>query len=453
MTRRAVLRSLRTALLALYDNPLTIRRLVDDAGVDVGQITLYGAPEDIWYSVITETERQSKIDALLNAVDQRYQNNQALQQAYQAYRQEQLKGGVDVVKATAVDSLNIPDAADSVAKSSNEKAAPEDNKQRIEHILSTRRTLWPLKWSDDGNMPFDANYDFPLLPEKIDDCATHAVYFRQLADDTASFSPFEFCRDYLSHYNHHIVTGHRGAGKSWLRLYLEYFSCTTEEKLLPLFYFAPASLAFETTVVEIVENLARSVANQLFVDLLSRSHNRMTTYDPWQISRTAITPFLWRYGYTVLGNRDSLAQPIPPNELLDVALAYADGLSSAVYAQMKQEIDTLGFPARTEKVPVAEILDDIQHAIELVGYQSLFVMVDNWGNLPPLPRRRLLQYLLQSDLLVQLYQRRIFLKLFMPEIPNAPFTYFDESCKVKREASPQLTLYTYRDTHGESKPF
>lgn len=87
MTKREALRALRTALLALYDNPASIRRLVDDADVDAGQIDFQGAAQDIWHSVLTAADRQEQIDALVRVVDAPYQKNVALQQAYAAYQQ------------------------------------------------------------------------------------------------------------------------------------------------------------------------------------------------------------------------------------------------------------------------------------------------------------------------------------------------------------------------------
>lgn len=99
MTKREALRALRIALLALYDNPTTIHRLVDDAGIDAGQINFQGASQDIWHSVITETERQEQIHALVDAVDAPYRNNKALQQAYQAYQQTIGDGTPDAAQA------------------------------------------------------------------------------------------------------------------------------------------------------------------------------------------------------------------------------------------------------------------------------------------------------------------------------------------------------------------
>lgn len=86
MTKREALRALRTALMALYDNPTSIRRLVDDADIAAGQIDFQGAVQDIWFNVITEAERQEKIPDLVSVVDAPYQKNAALQQAYGAYQ-------------------------------------------------------------------------------------------------------------------------------------------------------------------------------------------------------------------------------------------------------------------------------------------------------------------------------------------------------------------------------
>lgn len=100
MTKREALRALRMALLALYDNPTTIRRLLDDAGVSTGQINFQGAIQDIWYNVITETERQEQIHALMGAIDEPYQKNAALQQAYGAYQAAEQGCTVDRPSAT-----------------------------------------------------------------------------------------------------------------------------------------------------------------------------------------------------------------------------------------------------------------------------------------------------------------------------------------------------------------
>lgn len=334
----------------------------------------------------------------------------------------------------------------------NEKARYEDNKQRIELGLPPRRLLWPLEVSNDINKPPDANYDFPSIAERIDDMATQASYALGSGLETRYVSAFELCQDYLSHYTHHIVTGNPKAGKSWLRLYLEYFSLMTDDKrLLPLFYFAPATLAYQTTMLEIAENLARAVANQLFADLLVRAGNRTPTNDPWRASRVAIAPFLRRYGYTPPNNHDSLVQPLPPKHLLDIELAYGNSYLATIYTQMKQEIDAVSAAVQAATGTIEEIFDDIQRAIELVGYQSIFVFIDNWDDLPAAPRRRLLNYLLQPDLLAQLYRRGIFLKLFMPEISNTGLAHFDLTCEIKRDIVHRLTLYTYRESNGEPK--
>ena len=311
--------------------------------------------------------------------------------------------------------------------------------------------MWPLEASTGINKPSDANYDFPSIAERIDDIATQTPYALGSAKEARHVSAFELCQDYLSQYMHHIITGNPRAGKSWLRLYLEYFSLTTDERLLPLFYFAPATLAYQTTMLEIVENLARTVANQLFADLLVRAGNRTPTNDPWRASRVAIAPFLHRYGYTAPNNHDSLVQPIPPKHLLDIELAYGNSYLGTIHAQMKQEIDALPAAGQAATGTIEEIFDDIQRAIELVGYQSMFVLVDNWDDLPAAPRRRLLNYLLQPDLLAQLYQRGIFLKLFMPEVSNPGLAHFDMTCEIQRHAVHRLTFYTYRESNGEPK--
>jgi hypothetical protein len=96
MTKQEALRALRNALVTLYNNPTSIHRLVDDAGMDAGLVNFQGAALEIWYSVLTEAESQGKIESLVSAVDKPYQANKALQQAYQAYKQA---SGVDSFSA------------------------------------------------------------------------------------------------------------------------------------------------------------------------------------------------------------------------------------------------------------------------------------------------------------------------------------------------------------------
>lgn len=100
MTKREALRALRAALLALYDHPASIRRLVDDAEIDAGQIDFQGAAQDIWHSVLTAADRQEQIGALVRVVDAPYQKNAALQQAYAAYQQTD-QGRADTTQTAA----------------------------------------------------------------------------------------------------------------------------------------------------------------------------------------------------------------------------------------------------------------------------------------------------------------------------------------------------------------
>jgi hypothetical protein len=333
----------------------------------------------------------------------------------------------------------------------SEKARYEYNKQWIESGLPPRRALWPLELLDKTNNRASANYDFPSTPGCIDEIAIQPSYFFVHSYKTREISAFDICNEYLSHRNHHVITGNLRAGKSWLRLYLEYFCLATDGKVLPLFYFAPASLAYEPTVSEIVENLVRSVANQLFADLLMRSSNRtLTNDDRWRTSRAAIVQFLGRYSYTLPDNHNSLAQPIPPAHLLDIELAFGNSYLGAVYTQMKQRIDDVA-PSLTIATGIDEILGHIQHAIELVDYQQIFVLVDNWDHLSAPSRRRLSSYLLQSGLLDQLCRRGIFLKLFVPEMADSAVAQFDKTCELRRESLHTLTLYTYCEANAEPK--
>ncbi|MEZ4732003.1 MAG: effector-associated domain EAD1-containing protein [Caldilineaceae bacterium] len=385
---------------------------------------------------------QSQLSTLLNEVADDY-----VTQRYRKIYRDTYPWWEGMIRVIDAIDVTKPEIAHWCEARRNEKARYEHNKQRIEHGLPPRRLLWPLELSDDANKRPDANYDFPPVAERVDELANQASYLLGNSAEDPKINAFDVCQNDLSTRSHHVVTGNRRAGKTWLRLYLEYFSLMTDEKLLPLFYFAPASLAFQTSGVEIVQHLARSVANHLFADLLVRSGNRTPTSDPWRASRVAIVPFLQRYGYEPPSDADSLAQPIPPKQLLDIDLAYGKSYLASVYTPMKEAIDAVSF-AEYPTPTVEDTFDDIQRAIELAGYQRMFVLVDNWDELQAIPRRRLLGHLLDPHLLSQLSQRGIFLKLFMPESATALLSHFEKSCELQRASTHQLTLYTY----AESKP-
>jgi len=323
---------------------------------------------------------------------------------------------------------------------------------RIRTGLPFVRAFWPLETpTESSGILNDANYDFPSSIEAIFEQGVQPTYLLTTEENVTpnrnAISAADICDRYLSHPSHHVMTGQPQAGKTWLRLYLEHYASIIVEKVLPVFYFAPARMAFQTDELEIVSTLASSIANQLFASLLVRSSNRTTNRDPLRVSRIAIAQFLHRYGYNVPTGDMSLAQPLPADALLNIDQAYGGGYLSGLYAEMKQEIEQ----TRNRSIPLSSsslesMLDDIHRAIELAGYRNIFLSVDNWDDLPNPTRHRLLLYMLNADLLVQLQQRNIFLKVFVPSIDSETLKHWQKTCEFDRlhnESKSRLVIYTY----------
>jgi hypothetical protein len=83
---------LRKVLTNLYPSEYSIRRIVDDAGLDSRQIGFGSSPINVWHFVLMEAEKVGRVEALLRVVESEgYGNNREFQVACQAYRQAQGK--------------------------------------------------------------------------------------------------------------------------------------------------------------------------------------------------------------------------------------------------------------------------------------------------------------------------------------------------------------------------
>ncbi|MFN8495449.1 MAG: hypothetical protein U0350_48085 [Caldilineaceae bacterium] len=312
------------------------------------------------------------------------------------------------------------------------------------------RDLWPLERPTNAlSLNNDANYNFPKVYDERDVKGTAPVYKLHITSSPVEIqaSAFDVCMQYLSYLQHHIVTGQHQAGKTWLRLYLEWYILNTDSATLPVFYFAPASLAYLVNPLELARAMATSIANQIFANLLERSSRWGANRDQLIATGSAIAKFLNFYGYNVPLSNRSLAQPIPGDALLNIEKAYGSGYLSGVYAEMKQEIErTSSTPMMSLSNSVESMLDDIQRATEVAAYKNIVLLIDNWGDLPEPVLHRLLLSILNADLLVQLQQHNIFLKVFVPSIDIQTRNHLQKCCEIDRlhnDSQSQLSLYTY----------
>lgn len=96
-----ILTKLRNVLARLFPDETSIRRIVDDAGLERQKIDFGSSAINVWHSVLMEAEKVDRVDALLRVVESEYGNNREFQAACQAYRQSQGKQ----------ETVNLPSSA------------------------------------------------------------------------------------------------------------------------------------------------------------------------------------------------------------------------------------------------------------------------------------------------------------------------------------------------------
>jgi hypothetical protein len=84
---------LQKVLAKLYTNGSSIRRIVDNAGLDAGRIDFSLGAINVWHSVLAEADKVHRVEDLLAIVEEEYRENQGFQAAYRAYRQANGKSG------------------------------------------------------------------------------------------------------------------------------------------------------------------------------------------------------------------------------------------------------------------------------------------------------------------------------------------------------------------------
>lgn len=85
--QNGILKKLRSVLVKLYATPASMRRIIDDAGLDFSRISLESNPGDSWHSILLEAEKLGQVDDLLSVVNGEYGSNADFRDAYKVYRQ------------------------------------------------------------------------------------------------------------------------------------------------------------------------------------------------------------------------------------------------------------------------------------------------------------------------------------------------------------------------------
>lgn len=332
-------------------------------------------------------------------------------------------------------------------KIQREKAEHDELQRRIKKGLPPVRTLWPLAASDNANRPQnDANFDFPLEIEKSDFQGVETLYKTDKGSKQTT-NASDICENYLFNDSHHLIIGKHQAGKTWLRIYLEYYLLRIPPEPFIAFCFLPAFLAYRPDTDALAAGIARSVANQLFANLLIRGS--LQENELWRAQCADLAQFFQLYNYRSPTEMSILSWPTPARSKLDLDLAYKNSYLRELYSEMKQEVESaLIEPTPLDRLTTEQILIDIQRAIKAANYRNVFLLVDNWDDLSHGPRNELLAHLLDPDLLAQLQQRRIHLKIFMPDdVTPEVLQPFQHVCTVRRQAGDksdrQLDFYLY----------
>ncbi|MBX3011251.1 MAG: CHAT domain-containing protein [Caldilineaceae bacterium] len=90
---RTTVTQLRNFLVRLYGDAQSIRRVLDDAGLDAARIHLGGSALNSWHGILDEAQKQAQIDPLLDAVLLDYPNRRAELEAIVGTRRSTQAGG------------------------------------------------------------------------------------------------------------------------------------------------------------------------------------------------------------------------------------------------------------------------------------------------------------------------------------------------------------------------
>lgn len=86
MDNKQVLADLRNTLAKIYHDPVSVRRIVHDAGLESKMIDFNGPSVNNWNNVLLQAQKMDKLDALLSVVSSEYSGHIELKKAVSAYR-------------------------------------------------------------------------------------------------------------------------------------------------------------------------------------------------------------------------------------------------------------------------------------------------------------------------------------------------------------------------------
>lgn len=271
-----------------------------------------------------------------------------------------------------------------------------------------RRLLWPVK----RRVGSDANYDFSAQSQDQAEEPTIDVTTDQ---DSAANTNIEGLCPHLDKPVHCFVIGPQKAGKTWLRIYFEREYDYTSRSL-SIFFFLPVELLYNPSSGHTLRHLASSIANYLAAVLIEEPAfdlQEQETRKYLQKTRQTI-PFLCHYGYKVATGINSLNNPTPPAESVDLEQAYRQSIHSSRFAELEDMMSECRVQPceASDEYRASIILQDIKTAVKAAEFDRLYVFIDNLDAAEQDFRNTFWKMLSQPDFLWNLAVHGIYLKVF-----------------------------------------
>lgn len=93
MSNHTLLRTLRSILASFYQEEISARRIVADAGLDASRITFNGQSINTWHAILDEAVKKERLHALLDCVKKEYGDNADFHTVYSTYIEYTATGG------------------------------------------------------------------------------------------------------------------------------------------------------------------------------------------------------------------------------------------------------------------------------------------------------------------------------------------------------------------------
>ena len=273
------------------------------------------------------------------------------------------------------------------------------------------RPLWPLEPTS-KKYQGDANYDFPMQEQH----GTGELTTDYAADDGLEPDPgIESLCPRLDNYMHCYVLGPRGAGKTWLRIYFDRIYDYDSRALL-IFFFLPVELLYDHSSEGILRHLASNIANHLSAVLIEQMSlmSQNEEEEDYLKKMRQVVPFLCRYGYQAATGIDSLNEPTPSSDQVDVEQAYRQNHLSSRLAELQKMMSECRVPSliASGEHHAQTILRDMKMAVEAANFDHLYVLIDNLERANEDFRDEFWDVLSQPDFLWNLAVHGIYLKVF-----------------------------------------